>query len=144
MNRHNILLSENQFGFRKGKSTEDAINLLTDQIVNRIEAKNKVVGVIIDLTKAFNTVSVPILVGRLEAIAIRGYTLSIFKDYRCGRGKKMASKQNKFIQKFPSFSNKQRTCEVVPRVNALNFGLACVDNFIDSVFLLIFLWYLLL
>lgn len=49
------LLSPNQFGFRRNKSTNDAVLELTGHIVKNIDAKKKVVSVFLDLKKAFDS-----------------------------------------------------------------------------------------
>lgn len=75
------ILSNSQFGFRKGLSTQDAITELTSLITDEVDKKNKCVTVFLDLKKAFDTISVPILVRRLESIGIRGTALSLFESY---------------------------------------------------------------
>lgn len=45
--------------------------------------------VFIDLKKAFDTVSIPILVQKLEKIGIRDTQLSIFTDYLTNRKQKV-------------------------------------------------------
>lgn len=79
------LLSENQFGFRAGRSTEDAINLLGNYISEALDQKKKSIGVFLDLKKAFDTVSTPILIKKLETLGIRGTPLSWFRDYLSNR-----------------------------------------------------------
>ncbi|CAH2217101.1 jg3101, partial [Pararge aegeria aegeria] len=84
LNKFN-LLSKHQFGFRSGRSTEDAILELTGEITKSLDGKEKVIGLFLDISKAFDTVSVPILVQKLEEIGIRGMVLSILKDYLTNR-----------------------------------------------------------
>lgn len=55
-----ILLASNQYGFRKGKSTEDAVLDLTEFITKSVDNNLKCTGLFLDLSKAFDTVSVPI------------------------------------------------------------------------------------
>lgn len=87
LEKYNIL-APTQFGFRSGRSTEHAVSELTNYIVDKLDNKTKVIGVFLDLAKAFDTVSVPILVRKLELIGIRGNTLNLFKDYLSGRNQK--------------------------------------------------------
>lgn len=82
---YNDILSSCQFGFRAGKSTEDAVNQLIDYVTDQLDAKQKCVGVFLDLAKAFDTVSIPMLVNKLYHIGVRGGALMIFRDFLCGR-----------------------------------------------------------
>lgn len=75
------LLSKNQFGFKKGVSTEDAIVYLTNNIYNNLDKNNVAIGVFLDLAKAFDTVDHVILIDVLEALGFRGVALNIFKSY---------------------------------------------------------------
>ncbi|CAB3235085.1 unnamed protein product [Arctia plantaginis] len=77
----NQLLSSIQFGFRAGKSTSDAVHELTDYIVTEMDGGQKVLGIFLDIAKAFDTVSVPNLMSKLESLGIRGVPLDLFKDY---------------------------------------------------------------
>jgi len=51
-----MLLVENQFGFRKGIATEDAIFKLTDEILNALNNRTMSGGIFFDLEKAFDSV----------------------------------------------------------------------------------------
>ncbi|KAJ8737040.1 hypothetical protein PYW07_000311 [Mythimna separata] len=75
------LLSPNQFGFRRGKSTSDAVTKLVDCVVKNIDMKQKVLSIFLDLKKAFDTVSIPNLLLKLEELGIRGKPLEFMKDY---------------------------------------------------------------
>ena len=50
------ILHPQQFGFRKGHSTEHAIAQLVDQIYESFENDNYTVGIFVDLSKVFNKV----------------------------------------------------------------------------------------
>lgn len=75
------IISENQFGFLSGSSTEDAIKYCIETIIQNIETKQKCLAIFLDLSKAFDTVSIPILINKLESIGIRGSVLDIFSSY---------------------------------------------------------------
>lgn len=77
----NKLLSENQYGFRTNRSTDDAVLRLTTRITAHVDNNDKCVGIFLDLQKAFDTVSIPILLSRLENLGIRGTALLWLKDY---------------------------------------------------------------
>lgn len=79
------IISKNQFGFRKGISTEDAVTALLDIVVDKLDSKQKCLGIFLDLSKAFDTVSVPILLAKLESIGVRGDAHKIFKDFLLNR-----------------------------------------------------------
>lgn len=83
------IISSSQFGFRKSKSTEDAVTALTTLITEQLDKRNKCLGVFLDLKKAFDTVSIPILIHKLERIGIRGTPLSLFKSYLSNRKQKV-------------------------------------------------------
>lgn len=77
----NNLLSAQQFGFRQGKSTSDAVLELTNAIANDLDNKRKCLTIFLDLAKAFDTVSVPKLMSKMERIGIRGLPLKLLGDY---------------------------------------------------------------
>ena len=83
--RHNNVFADNQFGFMKGRSTEDATLLLSEVIAQNLDAKKKVIGVFLDMSKAFDTVSVSLLLSKMESLGIRGIALEIFRSYLSSR-----------------------------------------------------------
>lgn len=83
------VLCDTQYGFRKKMSTQDAILSITSEIVREVDKGGKCLVVFLDLKKAFDTVSIPILVHRLEGIGVRGTALSLFKSYLHDRTQKV-------------------------------------------------------
>lgn len=81
----NNILSANQYGFRPKRSTEEAILKLTTCITDHVDKLDKCIGVFLDLQKAFDTVSIPILLSRLSNIGVRGNSLSWFESYLTNR-----------------------------------------------------------
>lgn len=81
----NDILSDSQFGFRAGRSTDGAVGSLVDYITACLDSKQKCIGVFIDLAKAFDTVSISALVDKLERCGIRGTVLKIYTDFLTGR-----------------------------------------------------------
>lgn len=77
----NNLLSPLQFGFRANMSAADAVHTLTDFIAEELGKGNHVLGIFIDLAKAFDTVSIPLLLKKLEFIGVRGTQLNLLADY---------------------------------------------------------------
>ena len=76
---------ENQFGFRKKHSTSHAINYSINYILKEIEAKNHVIGIFIDLSKAFDTIDHKKLLIKLESYGIRGVCHDLLKSYLTNR-----------------------------------------------------------
>ena len=74
-------LSENQFGFRPGRSTEDAIVYLTKNIYKALDNKESSLCIFVDLAKAFDTVCHKKLIQKLERHGIRGPCLGLLKSY---------------------------------------------------------------
>lgn len=74
LERNNVL-SSNQYGFRSSRSTEDAVTSLVDFVTEMLDKGQKCIGVFLDLAKAFDTVSRPILLKKLENLGIRGIAL---------------------------------------------------------------------
>ncbi|KAG6457057.1 hypothetical protein O3G_MSEX010099 [Manduca sexta] len=81
----NGLLSENQYGFRRLKSTEDAVHKLVTHVATQLDKGWHCFGVFLDLAKAFDTVSIPILLRKLERMGIRGTALNWFQSYLAKR-----------------------------------------------------------
>lgn len=77
--------SENQFGFRKGKCTEDALLRFCTDVYDGINSGKRVAGLFIDITKAFDNVDHIIIFERLYESGIRGIALDWFRSYLSGR-----------------------------------------------------------
>lgn len=83
------ILSKSQFGFRTGMSTEDAVAALTSVVAETLDNKSKCLAVFLDLKKAFDTVSLPILERKLELLGIRDIPLKLLKSYLNGRSQRV-------------------------------------------------------
>ena len=81
----NNLLVKQQHGFRKQHSTESAILQFVSNVYKCLEEKHFVVGIFIDLSKAFDTIDHNILLYKLNNIGIRGVTHRLFQSYLCNR-----------------------------------------------------------
>ena len=74
-----------QFGFREKPSTQQAIISLVDKITESWDTGNIVIGVFLNLKKAFDTVSHDILLKKMYAYGIRGNAFKLLKSYLTGR-----------------------------------------------------------
>jgi hypothetical protein len=88
LNKYN-LLSDCQYGFRQGRSTEDAVLALTTLISNNLDKGEKCIAVFLDLKKAFDTVYLPTLVKKMERIGLRDKALKLLEDYLQNRTQKV-------------------------------------------------------
>ena len=79
------LLYSKQFGFQTGFSTEHAIVKLVDQIYESFEKDHYTLGVLIDLTKAFDTVDHTIIIKILEMYGMKGINLAWSRSYMTNR-----------------------------------------------------------
>nr|CAH7730708.1 unnamed protein product [Callosobruchus chinensis] len=84
LDKHKII-SQNQFGFRKNISTEHCIENFTSQILSSFDLNKKTLVTFLDLKKAFDTVSHPKLLSKLEDIGFRGNVLNLCNSYLSGR-----------------------------------------------------------
>ena len=79
------IISDSQFGFRKGHSTANAIQYSSNIINNSIKNKKHILGIFIDLSKAFDTLDHTILLQKLENYGIRGIANELLKSYLTNR-----------------------------------------------------------
>ena len=81
----NNTLFKKQYGFGKNHSTSLALLDLVDKITSAIDEKKYTVGIILDLSKALDTVNHDILFDKLSFYGIRGLPLDWLKNYFLNR-----------------------------------------------------------
>ena len=80
-----MVMYDKQFGFRANHSTAHAVNYSINHILQNLEDKNYVIGIFIDLSKAFDTIDHQKLLIKLEHNGIRGPCLELLRSYLSGR-----------------------------------------------------------
>ena len=84
IDEQNVIFS-GQYGFLKGRSTEHAMLDIAYKITDAIENKKLCLGLFLDLSKAFDTISHSILIDKLFKYGIRGVGLKWFQSYLTNR-----------------------------------------------------------
>jgi hypothetical protein len=79
------ILNEYQFGFRKGRSTAQAITEITDTLKTAIDNNLLTCAIFLDFSKAFDTVNHQILLKKIQNYGIRGVPLNWFTSYLTNR-----------------------------------------------------------
>jgi len=82
---HYKLLTPAQFGFRSGFSTECALHTFLDHVYRSLDNAEFTVCIMLDLSKAFDTLNRDILINKLEYYGIRGVAKAWFISYFAGR-----------------------------------------------------------
>ena len=86
------VLNDAQFGFRKGHSTTHALHKSVDSITKSLADHKHVLGIFIDLSKAFDTLDHQILLKKLENYGIRGNAHSLLQSYLSNRNQYVSFK----------------------------------------------------
>ena len=74
-------ISESQYGFRSNHSCEHAVAHVIGSILKNLENKKSTISVMLDLSKAFDTIEHSIMLQKLELFGVRGVCLKWFKSY---------------------------------------------------------------
>ena len=84
IDRNNILYRK-QYGFRKRHSTHHALIDFTEKIANAFENNNFLIGLFLDLSKAFDCIDHAILINKLRFYGIRGVAINLIISYLFNR-----------------------------------------------------------
>lgn len=87
------ILSDRQFGFTKGLSTQDAVLSFYNHILNSFNNRQKAAALFFDCAKAFDLIDHNLLLDKLHAYGIRGQALSWIKSYLSGRAQVVRIRQ---------------------------------------------------
>ena len=83
------LISDQQFGFRAGHSTSDALTYVAQRLTNTINNREEARVVCLDISKAFDRVWHPGLLAKLRAVGFTGKLLDWLTDYLKARSMKV-------------------------------------------------------
>ena len=86
----NGLFYKGQYGFRPNRNTTQALLDLTSHVHDGLEQGKSVLGVFIDLSKAFDTLNFDILLQKLSKYGVCKKSLKWFQSYISGRTQKVA------------------------------------------------------
>ena len=105
------LVYPRQYGFLRGRSTEQAMLDIIHQISNAIEGKSLTLGLFLDLSKAFDSIPHDILIRKLYRYGIRGISNDWFKLY--------LSNRSQFVQTNSRYSSYKSVTFGVPQGSVL-------------------------
>ena len=74
-------ICKTQYGFRSNHSCEHAIAQVVGSVLKNMEMNKSTIAVMLDLSKAFDTIEHSIMIQKLELFGVRGVCLDWFKSY---------------------------------------------------------------
>lgn len=106
----NNVITEEQHGFRKNRSTSLATFKLMKNVINCIDEKVPVTVLFLDMSKAFDFVSHELLILKLSKYGIRGPAIEWIKSYlynreQCVQIKSYCPKTNSVIERTSSYAH---------------------------------------
>lgn len=82
--KYNVF-DNNQYGFRKGRSTIFAVYKYVNKILDTLNARKYAVGLLLDMSKAYDRVDYEILLSKLYNTGIRGIAYKWLRSYLTNR-----------------------------------------------------------
>ena len=80
--------TDNQFGFRKSKSTVAALTTILDDVISQLNNMEYSLVAYLDFKKAFDTINHKILINKLEKAGLGPNLIALIKNYLSGRKQK--------------------------------------------------------
>ena len=97
-------ICESQYGFRSNHSCEHAVAQVVGSILKNLENKKSTISVMLDLSKAFDTIEHSIMLQKLELFGVRGVCLNWFRSYLENRRMRVrcnvTSSQNNMVSEY--------------------------------------------
>ena len=91
----NNMLTDQQYSFRKGYSTDEEIFKLTYEFLNALNDKSIVGSIFFDLEKAFDSVNHSLLIKKLPYYGITGKAKLLIESYLCNRYQRVLLKNSR-------------------------------------------------
>ena len=82
---NNNLITDQQNGFRKKRSTIRAIYQALSKVLNSLNSNRTTLAMLVDLSKAFDSVNHEILLKKLERYGVRGVSVQLVRSYLSNR-----------------------------------------------------------
>ena len=81
----NEIINKHQFGFQKGKSSNDTVIILTEKITELLEKGETVMSIFLDLAKAFNSISHELFVLKITKYGFGKDSIEMLKSFLSNR-----------------------------------------------------------
>ena len=98
------MIHDSQFGFRSFRSCELALNSMVNNWKSELDKKNNVIAILLDLSKAFDTIDHSLLLKKLYYYNFSNESIQLLKSYLSDRYA---------ITKFGKFSFEKKNLTVV-------------------------------